>query len=270
MSEVFTVLGAEGFVGRRLSNELERASHVVNKPKRDVDLTALGENLGHVVYCIGVTGSDFHREQFNVVEAHVSLVARILEHCKFLSFTYLSTTRTFSRSQDNGKGGREFLVDPLNSSDFYNLSKLLGEALVLNSGIPSARVARLSYVVDFVPNSTDEVSCLIRAARQGRVVFASHPDTMKNYVLLSDVVSVLPEIAIGGRRPVYEIGGGANVKMHQIGDVLMRATGCEVSFQSGEIRRPMGTIDSAPLLEEFNFVPTPLLEYIDNVARRVS
>jgi len=270
MSERFTVFGADGFIGGRLAEELERTNCSVFRPPRDWNAESQDDDLGHVIYCIGVTGSDFHREQFNVVEGHVSLMAKALEHCSFSSFTYLSTTRTFARSQFGELGRRDFLVDPLDPSDFYNLSKLLGEALVLNCGKPRARVVRLSYVVDFAPDSTDEVSRLIRAAQQGSVVFNSHPETMKNYVLIRDVISVLPNIAVSGQQRVYEIGGGVNVSMHQIGDVLMRVMGCEVSYERGAGKRSMGVVDIRALQQEFDFSPTPLLDYLDEVAKKHS
>jgi len=199
MSECAIFFGAGGLIGRRLAEELERTSCSVFRPPRDWNAKSKDDDLGHVIYRIGVPGSDFHREQFSVVEGHVSLMARALENCNFSSFTCRSTTRTFARSQFDVLGRRDILVDPLDPSDFNILSELLGEARVLSRGKPRARVVRLSYVVDFASDSSDEVSRLIRAAERDSVVFNSHSETMKNDLLAYDVTSVLPNTAISGR-----------------------------------------------------------------------
>ena len=50
MTELFTVFGADGFVGRRLVARLAGQGHVVQPVGRDDDFLKKWENLGHVLY----------------------------------------------------------------------------------------------------------------------------------------------------------------------------------------------------------------------------
>ena len=83
MSEKFTVFGADGFVGRRLVSRLQRDGHSVTSVGRGDEIDLKSVDLGHAMYCVGVTGSRFKTEQFKVVDAHVSSMARELEYGRF-------------------------------------------------------------------------------------------------------------------------------------------------------------------------------------------
>ena len=167
-----------------------------------------GRDLGHVVYCIGLT-ADFRTKPFATVEAHTSLVARVLESCDFTSFVYLSSTRVYSGAEHTNEGAA-LKVQPLVTGDIYNLSKLLGESLCINSG-KNCRIARLSNV--FGPHGgTDTFLGAVahEAAAHGRVLFQSSPESEKDYVSLSDVVRWLALIGPVGDEPVYNLASGRN------------------------------------------------------------
>jgi uncharacterized protein YbjT (DUF2867 family) len=69
----FTVLGAGGFIGGRLVEHLRGLGHEVDAPPRrpaEAYVDGLGgRQLGHVVYCIGLT-ADFRTRPYETVEAH--------------------------------------------------------------------------------------------------------------------------------------------------------------------------------------------------------
>jgi len=88
----FTVLGAGGFIGSHLLAHLRQAGHDCFAPARG-DATLFAEELGHVIYCIGLT-ADFRSRPFDTVRAHVCLLADVLEKAPFrfvaLSFLHPS------------------------------------------------------------------------------------------------------------------------------------------------------------------------------------
>ena len=92
-------------------------------------------------------------------------------------------------------------------------------------------------------------------------MFQAHRDSVKDYVLLDDVVSLLPKIAISGRERVYNIASGVNISTLEIANLLKDATGCSVELLDSEsCRKPMA-IDISRIRNEFGFQPTSVLDY---------
>jgi nucleoside-diphosphate-sugar epimerase len=94
----FSVLGADGFVGRALSRYLRGQSATVREFGR-ADTDYFSQPLGHAIYCIGLT-ADYQSRPFDTIEAHVTLFSRLLKDAAFESMTYLSSTRLY----DSGAG----------------------------------------------------------------------------------------------------------------------------------------------------------------------
>ena len=267
MTELFTVFGADGFVGRRLVQKLIADGHEVLSIGREDDHRVRRRDLGHAIYCVGVTGSRYKTEQFRVVDAHVSAMANVLEHGGYTSFLYMSSARTYEESLTGTNESAEFRVDPSNISDFYNLSKLMGESLILNAGIHSARIVRVSYAVDIAEDSTDNVTEFIRAARRGMVRFVAHRNSVKDYVVMDDVLSVMPRIAMHGKASLYNLASGVNTSTSEIAALLMSETGCEIDFADEEpVRSPL-PIDISQLTAELSFRPQLVLDYARRVIR---
>ena len=99
------VFGAQGFVGRHLTDYLRGAGWEVLALGRG-DETWRGQALGHVFYCIGLT-ADFRTRPFDTLEAHVSLAAEILREAAFDSFLYCSSTRVYAGCERAEESARE-------------------------------------------------------------------------------------------------------------------------------------------------------------------
>ena len=227
-----TVLGAGGWIGAALVSELQRQG----RPVVSLDRAALpawlagGEPLGPVIYAIGLT-ADFRKRPHATAEAHVALLSEVIQRQGLEQLLFLSSTRVYSRSADT----RETAPLPClssDASDLYNLSKLLGEALVLQDPRPGLKVARLSNVVGpGQPESTFVGALLAEARMQSQVTIQQPPDSVKDYVALADVVRLLPLIATQGRQRLYNLGSGRNSSHAEVAAWLERQ-GVNVRFAS--------------------------------------
>jgi nucleoside-diphosphate-sugar epimerase len=225
----YTILGGRGFIGSNLVDALGKSGHKVLVPKRDdAWLKKLMVcDLGHVFYCIGVT-ADFRNRPFDTVKSHVCLLRRVLEEGRFDSLTYLSSTRVYQGAPCTCEDAT-LSATSHNPDHLYNLSKLLGESLCLNSG-RDTKVVRLSNVYGSDFNSRTFLSEVLRdAACNGRVVFRTSPESAKDYVAIEDVVRWLPMIAAGGKHRIYNLASGRNATNDEIASRLLSAD-VEIEF----------------------------------------
>lgn len=229
-----TVLGAGGWIGAALLAELQRQGRPVRAVGR-ADLPAwLAERdqEGPVIYAIGLT-ADFRQRPHATAEAHVGLLSQVLQRPGIEHLLLLSSTRVYARSADT----RETATLPCLSSDpcdLYNLSKLLGEALVLQDPRPGLKVVRLSNVVGARQPTSTFVGALLEEARVGGLVTIQQPaDTVKDYVALADVVRLLPLIAERGQQRLYNLGSGRNTSHAEVAAWLERQR-VRVNFASGK------------------------------------
>lgn len=264
---MITVLGASGFVGRHLVAHLQARGQEVTTPPRGDDGLYV-RDLGHVIYAIGVT-ADFRRRPFETVEAHVSLLAELLRRARFSSFLYLSSTRVYQGAAETAETAR-LGVQPADPSDLYNLTKLTGEALCLTRPDPAVRVARLSNVYGFDPESENFLPSLLRDALEtGRVRLGLGRGSEKDYVAVEDVVERLADIALGGRQRLYNVASGGNLSNGALLDAIAAATGCttEVAPDAPEVRFP--PIDTRRLAGEFGACSRRVVEDLPDLVARL-
>lgn len=251
-----TVLGASGFIGSHLSAELERRGLEVRAPARDADLTAA--HLGTVFYCIGLTG-DAPRRPLETVEAHVEKLSEVLRHCRFDQIVYLSSTRLYLGAPTGGED-ETLRVDPEDRGRVFNLSKALGEALVLRDERP-CRIARLSNV--YGPDWESESflpQILSAACLEGAVTIRDAPDSAKDYLHVHDAVEALIRIALEGREQLYNVASGRNTSHRELADRLRRVAGCTVEFAPDPATVSFPPIDTARLQAELPFSPRSVLD----------
>lgn len=237
-SRMLTVLGAGGWVGAALVAQLRRQGQPVQAVGRaELEDWLAADAPAAVIYAIGLT-ADFRQRPHATVEAHVSLLSRVLQRPGVESLVYLSSTRVYGRSSS---GCEDDLLPCLSAdpSDLYNLSKLLGEALVLQVPSPHFRVVRLSNVVGPEQPATTFLGQLLREAElDGQVRILQSASTAKDYVSLEDVVRLLPLIASHGQQRLYNLASGSNTSHCQIA-ALLQQRGVGVAFNEA-----LGLIDA--------------------------
>jgi nucleoside-diphosphate-sugar epimerase len=256
----FTILGGRGFVGSRLNTYLRAKGYAVDSPLRQ-EPSLFEQPLGHVMYCIGLTG-DFRSRPFDTVEAHVEVLRHVLKRADFETLTYLSSTRVYGDSARTDEDV-PLTVRPSNPNDLYNLSKLTGEALCHASGRQGVRVARLSNVVGphMDPQSGNFVASLLREAACGHIVLRSHPESAKDYIHIDDVVMWLPTLALEGRSQVYNLASGTQIAHRVWASWIAQLAGCEWSVQSDASIQFSAAIDANRLRAEFGFSARAVNQY---------
>jgi nucleoside-diphosphate-sugar epimerase len=251
-----TLIGGHGFVGRHLDAHLRAEGWCCEVvPRTDFEIPK--RHMGHVFYCAGLT-ADFRERPFDTVEAHVSYLARWLKLGEFDSLTYLSSTRVYANAVSTLECANS-LVNPVVAGDLYNISKLMGESLCLQSGRP-VRIARLSNVYGLqMPEQNFLAEILSAAAGVGTVRFRSAPESEKDYISVREIATVLPHIALAGENGIFNLASGVNVSNQMIADVLTKVgVVCEFEMDAPLIKFPR--IDTQKLETKFGSRTSDLVQ----------
>ena len=230
-----TVIGAGGFIGRRLVAHLRTSGWDCFAPPRD-DIGFLGQDLGAVFYCAGLT-ADYARRPHDTVRAHAGLLNEVLAEGRFDSLVYLSSTRLYDGRP--GFAGAEvdedtpLALDPAQPRHLFDLSKALGESLCRQASGGRARIARLSCVYSGEDDDADGflggLLARLRAAGRGPVLeIDSSPDATRDYVHVDDAIEALLAIALRGTRPLYNVASGVELSNRALFARLGELAGCEL------------------------------------------
>ncbi len=253
-----TIIGARGLVGGRLRALIESRGKSPWCPSREQEDELYQRPLGTVYYCAGLT-ADYRARPFDTVEAHVSLLARMLERADFSRLVYLSSTRLYdSLGSALGSENAMLQFSPSDPRHLYDLSKSLGENLCLTASAGRACVARLSCVLgDSLQDDGFIPSLLSQARGQVELEVSSSPFFARDYIGLDDVAGLLVNIAEQGKEAVYNVASGINVSNSEVFRLVEKITGCVIC-------PTLDTCANAPQVDikriqgEFGFVPVPL------------
>lgn len=221
----YTVIGASGFVGRRLAACLRGAGHAVYAPQRD-DPELLRRPLGRVIYCAGMT-ADYAARPFDTVQAHVGLLAKVLQEASFEHLVYLSSARLYDSLGEHGGAALDeetaLLLDPRQPRHLYDLSKALGENLCLNAAAGRAAVARLACVYDWSAGAPGFLSAwLQRAMHEQDLRIDSASGVVRDYIHLDDVVGALHAMAAQRSTGIVNVASGEQISNQELAEVFRR------------------------------------------------
>lgn len=259
----FTILGSSGFIGSHLVKYFSHVGIPYCTPLRN-DPSIFEDNLGHLIYCIGLT-ADFRKKPFDTVKAHVCYLLDILENANFESFLYLSSTRIYLGSETANED-TSLRVNPLNKDDLYNSSKIMGESVCFSSNRPNVRVIRLSNVYGSDRSSTNFLTSIMQEAIiNKKVILRSSLQSAKDYVSIDDVVALIPQIAMESRYHIYNVASGTNVSNQTLLGRLQELTGCTIEVLPNAETITFPEIAINRIRDEFNFHPVSLLDRLDNL-----
>lgn len=263
-----TVVGGQGFIGGALATRLARSGEAVWAPaKRDPDL--LRRDLGVVYFCAGLT-ADYDTRPFDTVEAHASLVSRMIEAGRFERFVYLSSTRLYDGlPKAEADEAEPLILDPADPRRIYDLSKALGENLTLTRTDGRGRVARLANVYDWRPGAPGFLSeWLIRARAENDLRLDSSPAISRDYIHLDDVVDALIAVAAGPQPTIVNVASGALVTNGEIAE-LFTAAGWQVRF-AGDARPAPPPNARVDRLASLGVRARPVLQVVGDYLKDIS
>lgn len=275
-----TLIGGHGFVGRQLCVRLEREGWDCWVPLRD-DAQLWQRELGHVFYCAGLT-ADYAQRPFDSVEAHASLLNRVLRDARFESLVYLSSTRLYDGLEASpGEGDvtedRPLHLSPDNPRHLYDLSKALGESLCRVAGQGRARVARLACVWSEGDDAEGFLPELLRTVREARIAASagpahrpivrvdSSPHFARDYVHIDDVLDALVALAASSGFAIYNVAGGSNVGNAALFECIGAAGGCEVVAGHDRAAPAAPRISIARMADAFGWRPADTLERVAHI-----
>ena len=262
-----TVIGGRGFIGRALVHHLRETGWQCWVPERDCSWPVQERELGHVFYCAGLT-ADFLQRPVDAVEAHVSLLSRVLQSPSYTSLIYLSSTRLYDGLAAGTLAHESDLlsVAPSNPRHFYDLTKLTGESICHVMGQGRARIARLSCVYDlgnavggFLPTLLDQVAQLPPG---GVLTVESSPGRARDYVFIGDVLRALVAMALGGEHTTYNVASGCNLRNEELAQWISRESGRQLRFTTDERAPAPPAIDTSLLRQEFGWEAASVLTQI--------
>lgn len=229
MSELATIIGATGFVGRRLQARLAADGWDVFAPAKG-DRSLFGRDMGVVFYCAGLT-ADYDRRPFDAIEAHATLVSELVRAGRFEQLIYLSSTRLYDgHAAANVDETAPLVLDPADPRRTYDLSKALGENVALTRTEGRGAVARLANVFDWALDAPGFLSqWLVEAARSRDLNLESSPHVTRDYIHLDDVVSALIAMAERSARGVVNVASGELTANGEIANLFLKA-GWRVTF----------------------------------------
>ncbi|WP_082605415.1 NAD(P)-dependent oxidoreductase [Curvibacter sp. PAE-UM] len=258
--QIATIIGGHGFVGSALARHLSAAGWDCRLPGRDTAWPMKDQPLGHVFYCAGLTG-DYLQRAPDTVEAHVSLLVRVLQSSTWDSLVYLSSTRLYDGLSAGVRAEETTLlpVAPQVPRHLFDLTKLTGESLCHVLGQGRARVARLASVYDSLHDANGFLPALLRqvaqAPRGATVTVDSSPQVARDYIHLPDVLRALVDIAQRGTQSVYNVATGENVCNDELAQLVGRLAGRALAFRSDQVPAAPAVVDISRLQHEFGWRP---------------
>jgi nucleoside-diphosphate-sugar epimerase len=260
----FTIFGANGFIGSYLQAYLQGVSIDCYCPGRDESFLS-ERDLGHVIYCIGMT-ADFRNQPFKTVDAHVANLSTVLASSKcYDSFLYLSSTRVYTGAEATDEL-TELRVKPTDPDYLYNISKIMGESLCLALQNPKIRVARLSNVIGRDLDSPNFLPSILREAiRTKEIKLQTTLDSTKDYIGIEDTVQALVSIALNGTQQIYNVANGINVSNQEVVNLIKKETDCSVHVVPNAIRTTFPPISVQRLNHELGCTPRPITALISDL-----
>ncbi len=258
----FTIFGSTGYLGSSLIKKFEANNIEYDAPDLKNEKN-LGENLGHVIYAIGVP--NFKQYPSKAIDAHVILLNKLLNETNFESFLYLSSTRIYHNASSTNERA-DLLVNPLDENNLYNISKIMGEAICNSSKKSNVRIVRLSNVTGKNFNSNLFLPSIIQESlKSKKITLQTNLESEKDYIYIDDVIDILPKISLQGKDSIYNVASGKNITNEQIVKELQRITGCEVEVEKNATKYSFPTISIEKIRNEFDFKPISILDKFNEI-----
>jgi nucleoside-diphosphate-sugar epimerase len=260
-----TVFGHTGFIGSNIVKHAQDEGRELILPKRG---QIPKEKLGDIIYAIGIT-SGFAQYPCETVNAHVCFLKEILEKGDFDNFLYISSVRVYyNLTESHVDENTNLIINVLEPSEIYNISKLMGESLCLSLQKKNIKIVRLSNVFgEGMTNKNFLGDVLHQAITSNHVTINQPKDSSRDYISINDVISSLFYIVNFGEYNLYNVSSGKNVLHYEIADILEKY-GVKVRFTNSSNRIISPVILNNRLSREYIFPKNSVIDYIEKILKQ--
>ncbi|MGC6387339.1 NAD-dependent epimerase/dehydratase family protein [Ewingella sp. S1.OA.A_B6] len=249
MSDKYTVIGGNGFIGGEIVSLLKEKGETVNVPVRNCN-TLLTTDLGIVIFAAG--NGDCVNKPFEVFNSNTKLLADILEHASFTKLIYISSTRVYMEQEASSESANVTICESDNRR-LFNLTKLVSEELCLRSE-KNTVIVRPSNVYGLALHSPLFLPSIIRNSINNKHVdMYVSPEYAKDYVSVTDVAALIYKIAQKNTHNVYNIASGSNTTADEIANVILSETQCSIKWHNGFAGEYFPVTDNSRTINEYNF-----------------
>lgn len=249
--KLYTIFGHTGFIGSYLKERLKNENLIL--PRKN-QFKIKKKNLGNVIYCIG--SDDWKKNPYNSFYTNLGFVPEIISKNKFLSFTFLSTTRIYFNSKITNENST-LKINPKNINDYYNIKKICAESfLEMQNKKKNIKIIRLSNIYGKNYKSPLLVPTLIKnAIKKTKIEITINKFSTKDYLNIDDAVDLIIKIVNFGKENTYNVASGKNIKIIEIANKIKELTNCEIKFKNQNLLIKEPIINITKIKKEFNFFP---------------
>jgi nucleoside-diphosphate-sugar epimerase len=209
--------------------------------------------------------ADFRSRPLETVEAHVGVLKEVLKKSKFDSLLYLSSTRVYEGATSTEEDA-PLTVNPNNPNHIFNLTKLAGETCCLSQDNKKIRIARISNVLGSDYASENFVFSVMKdLILNKKVELRTTPTSTKDYILIDDVVDLLPKISSSGKERIYNVASGSNLTNKELLAKIANVSGGQVQFLKDASEICFPPISVKKIKKEFDFQPKEILGSIEKI-----
>ena len=258
---MFTIFGHSGFLGSNLVKFLKK-NKVFLPPKKKF---IFKKNLGNIIYCIG--SDDWKKDTYNSFYANLGYIPLILNNNKFKSFTFISSCRIYNNSI-NTEENSPFKFNPTNSSEYYNLKKILAENYLFASN-KKIKIIRISNIFGFSPKSPLVFPMFIKnALKKKKIIISINKNSSKDFIHIDDVTKMIVNITIKGKNKIYNLASGKNIKLITLADHIKKIIKCNIILTNQKTKITEPKININKIIKEFNFKPKKLFYDLENIIEK--
>jgi UDP-glucose 4-epimerase len=271
------ITGANGFLGSHVAKHLQRGHHVVGLVRQrhallpseftdvytDVDELVRHEPAFDEVYHLAsfVPSGKDNTAQGAYIDSNVLLTAALVKRYWSARFVFSSSVSVYGVPVSNPL----HVTSPFNNPGLYGLSKLAGEAIVMNH--PNYAIVRFSSIVGPGMKPHTFIPQLVKQARSGVMKIFGDGSRKQNYIDVRDAAALLWQCG-QGTDPIVTLGVALKSYTNlEVAQILAEKTSSKIEFE-GEDNSPSFVYDVGDTYGRLSFRPgNSLLNSISDILK---
>jgi nucleoside-diphosphate-sugar epimerase len=142
----------------------------------------------------------------------------------------------------------------------------MGESICLSNDNENIKVVRLSNVIGNDFNSGNFFySILDQAINDSKIELRQSLESSKDYIHISDVLTLMYKISKNGKERIYNLASGYNVANKELIDLLSRKIKFNLTFRQPINNLVFNKIETQKINHEFGFKPEPIIRTLDKL-----